>query len=130
MRVAGHHELDHLGAEADRLRVEDVDARALLRLGHAGHGDLALLLALAVCPEQAHGALAAGADGAEDGVPAEERQVEAEREGDVEHVAALFGLVLGAVDDDGDDLGRRAVPVAGAHHVVPSCAGASEPWTR
>ena len=38
--------------------------RALLRLGHAGHGDLALLVALAVGPVQAHGALAAGADGA------------------------------------------------------------------
>ena len=118
VRVAEHHELDHLGAEADRLGVEDVHLRALLRLGHAGHGDLALLVALAVGPVEAHGALAAGADGPEHGVPAEERQVEAQREGDVEHVAALFGLVLGAVDDDGDELGRGCFAAA-AHHVVP-----------
>ena len=129
VRVAEHHELDHLGAEADRLGVEDVHLRALLRLGHAGHGDLALLLALAVGPVQAHGALAAGADGPEDRVPAEERQVEAQGEGDVEHVAALFGLVLGAVDDDGDELGRGCFAAA-AHQVVPLSAGASEPWRR
>ncbi len=127
VRVAEHHELDHLGAEADGLGVEDVHLRALLRLRHAGHGDLALLVALAVGPVQAHRALAAGADGAQHGVPAEERQVEAEREGDVEHVAALFGLVLGAVDDDGDDLGRLSVA---AHQVVPRMAGASEPRRR
>ncbi len=140
VRVAGHHELDHLGPEADRVRVEDVHLGPLLRLGHAGHGDLALLVALAVGPVEAHGALAAGADGPEDGVPAEEGEVEAEREGDVEHVAALFGLVLGAVDDDGDELGRRGVSVAAAHAVtspaagaspaVASAAGASEPWRR
>ena len=130
VRVAEHHELDHLGAEADGLLVEDVHPRALLRLGHAGHGDLALLVALAVGPVEAHGALAAGADGPQHGVPAEEGQVEAEREGDVEHVAALFGLVLGAVDDDGDELRRRRAASVAAHHVVPRSAGASEPWRR
>ncbi len=129
VRVAEHHELDHLGAEADRLGVEDVHLRALLRLRHAGHGDLALLVALAVGPVEAHGALAAGADGPQHGVPAEERQVEAQGEGDVEHVAALFGLVLGAVDDDGDELGRGCFAAA-AHHVVPFIAGASEPRRR
>jgi hypothetical protein len=129
VRVAQHHELDHLGAEADRLGVEDVHLRALLRLGHAGHGDLALLPALAVGPVEAHGALAAGADGSEDRVPAEERQIEAEGEGDVEHVAALFGLVLVPVDDDGDELGRGCCAAA-AHDVAPSSAAASEPWRR
>ncbi len=129
VRVAEHHELDHLGAEADRLGVEDVHLRAFQRLGHAGHGDLALLVALAVGPVQAHRALAAGADGAHDGVPAEEGQVEAQGEGDVEHVAALFGLELAAVDDDGDELGRGCF-AAVAHHVVPFIAGASEPWRR
>ena len=90
VRVAEHHQLDHLGAEADRLLVVDVHPRALLRLGHAGHRDLALLVALAVGPVEAHGALAAGADGAHDRVPAEEREIEAQGEGDVEHVAAFF----------------------------------------
>ena len=65
----------------------------------------------------------------ERGVPAEERQVEAQREGDVEHVAALFDLVLAPVDDDGDEP-RRGCCAAAAHHVVPLSAGASEPWRR
>ncbi len=76
--VAEHHELDHLGAEAHGLRVVDVDPGALLRLRHAGHGDLAPRVALTIRPVQPHRALAAGADGAHRGVPAEEGEVEPE----------------------------------------------------
>ena len=97
--VAHHQQLDHLGAEAHGLGVVDGDARALLRLGHAGHDDLALLLAVAPGPVEAHRALPAGADRAHRRVPAEERQVEAQREGDVEQVASGLHAVLAAVDD-------------------------------
>jgi hypothetical protein len=120
VRMAHHHELDHAGAEPDRLLVVDDDARALLRLGHAGHGDLAVLLAVAAGPELAHGALPASADRAHDGVPAEERQVEAQRERHVEHVAPRLHAELPAVDHDGHEVRPGvALPCAGAHRAAP-----------
>ncbi len=129
VRVAEHHQLDHLGAEADRLLVLDVDPRALVRLGHAGHRDLALLVALAICPVEANGALAAGADGPQDGVPAEEREIEAQREGDVEHVPAFFRLVVLPVDDHRHET-RRGCFAATAHQTVSFAVGASAPRRR
>ena len=100
------------GAEAHRLVV----VRSPTRLPARGSVMQAMTISpllVVVVPEELDGALAAGADRAHGRVPAEVGQVVAQREADVEQVAAVVDLVAHALDRDGDGGHQRARSVAG-----------------
>src|SRR5665213_2829823 len=96
MRMIGHQPLDHAGAELHRLGIADRDARVLSGLGHACHDDTSVLVVFAV--ELFHRALAACADRSHRGVPAEIRDLEAQRKTSLEEICLLY------TSDAADDL--------------------------
>ena len=86
------------GAAGGGVRVVNGDPDALGGRRHAGHDDLTLFVVVVL--ELLDGALAARADGMHRGMPAEVRDVEAERQAGLEKVLAVFDLVRGVVNED------------------------------
>src|SRR5581483_6490838 len=96
--MAGHHVFDDRLAERLGFLVVDRDVGAVRRRRHARHDDLADLVRLVL--ELLHRALAASADAAERGMPAEIGDVETQRQAGLEQVVGAVDLVLLAVDVD------------------------------
>ena len=95
MRMVGHQELDHRLAELLGLFIRNRDIGAVGGRRHAGHDDAAHLVVLVLV--LLHRALAAGADGAKRRVPAEIRNIEAQRQAGLQQVVCPADLILLAV---------------------------------
>ncbi len=96
VRVVCHEPFDDARTELARLFIFDRDPHAIHGRHHAGHDDLSPLVLL--IPVLTNGALAAGADRSECGMPAEVRQVESEGEAHLEEVFSRLGFVRFTVD--------------------------------
>src|SRR6185312_12558315 len=96
VRVVHHQPLDDAGAEFVRVLVLDRDARAFFRRRHARHHDLAVRVMLVA--ELLDRALPTRPHRAHRRMPAEVRQVEAERQARVQQVLRRVDAIIAAVD--------------------------------
>jgi hypothetical protein len=115
VRMVDHEPLDHVRSERMRLGLLETDACTVLGRRHAGHDDAAFLVMLVRV--LLDGTLAAGADRAHRRVPAEVRDIEAERKNVLEQILLGRGRVGYVVDIDRHRHPLQSLPLRAA--VVP-----------